>query len=188
MSLPELTIDMDGVLCRPVLWLNLAISRDISGSPDLARPRRKASLTHRVSETRWGQTLRYAWRAPMPLAREGLASLAGLRRLVLLSGRPETSRRTTEDWLRRHGLRDFFAEVVLNDRYLPNASFKLQIARERPVEEHIDDDGRVAYFLTRDRPRTVYLISWHGNAGLPYPPGVCRVRTLVDVAEQIRMG
>lgn len=186
MTLPDLTIDMDGVLCRPIAWFNLAISRDVRRSPDLALPRPSRSLPHRIVETPAGQVLRYGWRPCMPRVGEGLADLADLRRLVLLSGRPESARRATEGWLRRHGLRDYFAEVVLNDRRLPNASFKLQIARERRVDAHVDDDGRVAYFLATDAPRTVYLISWHGNAGLPYPPGVHRVRTLVDAAKHIR--
>jgi hypothetical protein len=34
----------------------------------------------------------------------------------------------------------------------------------------------------------VFLISYVGNAGLPYPPGVQRIRHLVDVARLIRAG
>jgi hypothetical protein len=174
---------MDGVLCRPVTWFNFVISRDVERPLVLtAKTRKQPPLHHRVAESRVGQTLRYAWRPPMPDVQEGLAALANLRRLVLLSGRPETSRVSTEGWLRRHGLRDYFSEVVLNDRHLPNASFKLLTARERGITEHVDDDGRVAFFLAQDGPRTVYLISWRGNSGLPYPPGVQRVRSLLQVA------
>jgi hypothetical protein len=124
----------------------------------------------------------------MPLVREGLAELAELRRLVLLSGRPEGSRGATEAWLRRHGLREYFSEVLLNDRGLPNVSFKLLISRDRPGQEHVDDDGRVAYFLAKEGARKVFLISYLGNAGLPYPPGVQRIRSLVDAARLIREG
>jgi hypothetical protein len=122
----------------------------------------------------------------MPLVRDGLAELAELRRLVLLSGRPEVSRQATESWLRRHGLRDYFDDVILNDRGLPNVSFKLLMSRERASREHVDDDGRVAYFLAKEANRPVFLISYLGNAGLPYPPGVRRIRTLVDAARIIR--
>lgn len=188
MTLPVLTVDMDGVLCRPIVWFNLVISRDVQRPLDLAErpPRESTPLSHRLVETRVGQAIRYAWRPPMPMVREGLAALAEVRQLVLLSGRPETSRLATERWLERHRLRDYFSELVLNDRGLPNASFKLLTSRERGVREHVDDDGRVAYFLARDNAQTVYLISWGGNAGLPYPPTVQRVRHLVHAADVIR--
>lgn len=185
-GLPDLTIDMDGVLCRPVSWFNFVISRDIHLAPDLIQPKDKLPMYHRLAETRFGQLLRYAWRPPMPEVREGLLDLAAVRRLVLLSGRPETSRAATEAWLVRHGLREYFSEILLNDRGLPNASFKLAVARERNVQEHVDDDGRVAYFLAGDASRIVYLVSWRANAGLPYPPTVQRVSSLRDAARRIR--
>jgi hypothetical protein len=188
MSLPELTVDMDGVLCRPVLWMNLAISRDVVSPP--AFPDRKVggggSRVRRVADSGWGQVLRYGWRAPIPHVRDGLAELATMRRLVLLSGRPEGARRATEAWLRRHGLRDFFGEVILNDLGLPNVSFKLLKIRERGGSEHVDDDGRVAYFLANEGSRRIFLIAYHGNAGLPYPPGVARVESLREAAQLIR--
>jgi hypothetical protein len=179
---------MDGVLCRPILWFNLVISRDIHRPPEF--PERKgrtgASLSHHLANVGLGQALRYGWRPPLPLVREGLRELAELRRLVLLSGRPEASRSATEAWLRRHGLRDYFSEILLNDRGLPNVSFKLLMSRDRPGQEHVDDDGRVAYFLAKEGARRVFLISYIGNAGLPYPPGVLRIRSLVDAARLLR--
>jgi hypothetical protein len=188
LGLPELTIDMDGVLCRPILWFNLVISRDIQRPPEF--PERHGGLgqplSRHLANVGVSQALRYGWRPPMPLVREGLAELAELRRLVLLSGRPEVSRQATESWLRRHGLRDFFNAVILNDRGLPNVSFKLLQSRERDGQEHIDDDGRVAYFLAKEGNRKVFLISYVGNAGLPYPPSVQRIRTLLDAARIIR--
>jgi len=188
LAVPELTVDMDGVLCRPVSWFNFVISRNIVNSPVLSLPARDRPRYHHWAETWFGQRIRYAWRPPMPGVREALASLSTVRRLVLLSGRPETSRGATEEWLQRRGLREYFSEVLLNDRGLSNAGFKLAIARERDVREHVDDDGRVAYFLTKDAPRTVYLIAWRGNAGLPYPSGVKRVTCLGDVAARILGG
>ncbi|MGH2459599.1 MAG: hypothetical protein ACRDIY_12120, partial [Chloroflexota bacterium] len=53
------------------------------------------------------------------------------------------------------------------------------------VRQHVDDDGRVAYFLARDQPRTVFLIAWRRNLGLHYPPTVHRVRDLIEAAERI---
>lgn len=179
---------MDGVLCRPVTWFNFMISRDIERPPALEtrddglRPR----LASRLVQWRAGQLIRYDWRRPMPLVADGLARLAEVSRLILLSGRPDSARKATERWLARHGLRDYFSEIVLNDRGLSNAAFKLVTLRERGINHHVDDDGRVAYFLAKDAPRTVFLIAWRRNAGLPYPPSVHRVRDLVEAAERMR--
>lgn len=188
MTLPDLTVDMDGVLCRPVTWFNFVISRDIERPPTLEsredgfRPR----LATRLLEWRAGHLIRYDWRVPMPLVADGLRRLGEVSRLILLSGRPDASRKATERWLARHGLRDYFSEIVLNDRGLSNAAFKLVTLRERGINHHVDDDGRVAYFLATDAPRTVFLIAWRRNAGLPYPPTVHRVRDLVEAAERMR--
>ena len=186
-ALPDMTIDMDGVLCRPVVWFNLVISRDIRRAPDVeARKLGSApSLPSRLLESRPSQVVRYAWRRPMPRVSEGLEKLAEMRRLILLSGRPEISRKSTERWLVQHGLRDYFSEIVLNDGRLSNAAFKLVTLRERGVVHHIDDDGRVAYFLTQDASRTVFLIAWRRNDGLPYPPTVQRVQDLLEAAERL---
>lgn len=187
MPLPDLTIDMDGVLCRPPSWFNLVVSRNIQRVPELDARRAgwSRALPARLFDSRPCQIIRYDWRRPMPNVAEGLAKLANLRRLVLLSGRPETARKATERWLARHGLRDYFSEIVLNDQGLSNAAFKLRTLRERRGSQHVDDDGRVAYFLARDAACTVFLIAWRRNAGLPYPPTVHRVRNLIEVADRI---
>ncbi|MGH2457485.1 MAG: hypothetical protein ACRDIY_01295, partial [Chloroflexota bacterium] len=159
MTLPELTVDMDGVLCRPAVWFNLVISRDIEREPRVhaPSPRPRMPLPPGLFDSRPSQAIRYGWRKPMPRVAEGLAKLAEVRRLILLSGRPENSRKATERWLSQHGLRDYFSEIVLNDRGLSNAAFKLVTLRDRGVRQHVDDDGRVAYFLAKDQPRTVFL-------------------------------
>lgn len=177
---------MDGVLCRPAVWFNLVISRDIRREPNVQpKPARRTSLLPRIVDSWASQVVRYSWRKPMPRVEEGLAKLAGVRRLILLSGRPENSRQATERWLSEYGLRDYFSEIVLNDRGLSNAAYKLVTLRERGIRQHVDDDGRVAYFLARDQLRTVFLIAWKRNEGLPYPPTVYRVRDLVETSERI---
>jgi hypothetical protein len=186
-GLPEMTVDMDGVLCRPILGMNLVISRDVQRAPDVHRTRQLSELPSPLQwlDSKVGQGLRYGWRLPMPQVTEGLAKLAEVRRLVLLTGRPESARKATERWLIRHHLRDYFSEILLNDRGLSNAAFKLLKTRERGVMDHVDDDGRVAYFLAQDAPRTVFLIAWPKNHGLPYPPTVVRVQSLLEAAERI---
>ena len=190
MALPEITVDMDGVLCRPISWINLVISRDLTSPLDLTEHVHSGStaVSKRVVNTGLVKQLRYAWRPPLARVREGLAALAEVRSVVLLSGRPESARGETERWLERHQVKRYFSQILLNDRGLPNASFKLLTVRERGSREHIDDDGRVAFFLARDANQTVYLVSWIGNAGLSYPPTVQRVRSLFQAAELIRNG
>ena len=190
MTLPEITIDMDGVICRPSTWLNLVVSRDVEHPLDFSRSNHTASrsfVRSLVDSDLW-KRLRYAWRPEMPGIRKGLSSLAEVRRLVLLTGRDESARQETERWLIRHQVRDYFADIVLNDRGLPNASFKLLTKQERGSKEHVDDDGRVAFFLARDAGQTVYLISWMANAGLPYPSTVRRVGSILEAARLIQAG
>lgn len=186
-ALPEITIDMDGVLCRPVTWINLVISRDLERPLDLVGRERSASRSaaKRLVDGALVRSLRYSWRPPLSGVSEGLAALAEVRTLVLLSGRPESARPETERWLERHQVRQHFSQILLNDRGLPNASFKLLTIQERGSREHIDDDGRVAYFLARDAGLTVYLVSWLGNRGLSFPPTVQRVRSLNEAAARV---
>ncbi|HVB96884.1 MAG TPA: hypothetical protein VNG11_04075 [Chloroflexota bacterium] len=188
MGLPEMTVDMDGVLCRPFLGVNFVISRDVQHPPDVQRVRQTSAIPRSVRwlDSKLGQGVRYGWRLPMPQVADGLAALADVRRLILLTGRPESARTTTEQWLIRHSLRDYFSEIVLNDRGLSNAAFKLLKTRERGIMQHVDDDGRVAYFLAKDAPRTVFLIAWPKNDGLPYPPTVHRVNNLREAAKKLR--
>jgi len=129
---------MDGVICRPATWLNLVVSRDVERALDLTRTNHSEtrSIVSRLLASNVAQNMRYAWRPQMPRLREGLASLAEVRRLVLLTGRPESARQETERWLIRHRVRDYFADILLNDRGLPNASFKLLTKQERGSKEH----------------------------------------------------
>ena len=181
---------MDGVVCRPATWLNLVVSRDLDRPLDFTHFNHSGSPStiRRLVDSDVVKRLRYAWRPAMPGLSVGLASLAEIRRLVLLTGRAESARQETERWLVRHRVRDYFADIVLNDRALPNAAFKLLTKQERGSKEHLDDDGRVAFFLARDAGQTVYLISWAANAGLPYPSTVRRVDSILEAARLIRAG
>ncbi len=83
------------------------------------------------------------------LLHEGARVVADLSReheIVWLTGRPEWLRRTTLDWLRRHGLPG--AELHLRPRadFRPAPLFKLEVLgrlSERGIAAFVDDDEQV---------------------------------------------
>lgn len=188
-DLPALGLDLDGVLVRPPLGWNVAISRR------LALPPLPAEVPHLRLDSRWRRSYwlaraglevaRYLGRRPLPEVGEAVAALATVRRLEVVSGRRWLVRPLVRRWLERHGLARYIAAIHLNDRPLHSAQFKLWLLRDRGIPEHVDDDGATAFYLASRGVRTVYLCDWPRNRGLPYPTGVRRVRGLADVAALI---
>jgi hypothetical protein len=178
-GLPAITLDLDGVICAPLFGLNIGISRDFL-DPDA--PPRPA-----VVPPRW-----YAWafdharfdlRRPAPDAREALAELRALRRVVVLTGR----RTSPRHWLRWHGLDGLVDDVVINDTPLRSAHFKLQRVAELGAAEHMDDDGRTVELLARRSSlRAVYLRDWPRNRGPAYSSEVVRIASLSALVRRIR--
>ncbi|MER3397483.1 MAG: hypothetical protein C4315_00230 [Chloroflexota bacterium] len=182
---PVFTCDLDGVLCSPPLGLNLGIGRRLERQPpdDVGPPLELRGIGRLVwLAIEW---LRYAGRACMPDAREGLAAIAGYRQVILVSGRKELARPWVERWLERYGLRQYISGIRLNNTRLSTARFKLLAARQVEAWEHCDDDGPTAIYLAQNGLRRVYLRRWFMNRGLPYPPNVVVVRSLLEVAEDL---
>jgi hypothetical protein len=185
-ALPILGLDLDGVLVRPPLGWNMAISRR------LALPPLPAEVPPLRLDTRWQRSYwlaragfevaRYLGRRPLPGVAEALAALATVRRLEVVSSRRWLVRPLVRRWLERHGLAPYIAAIHLNDRPLRGPQFKLWLLRDRGIAEHVDDDGATAFYLASRGIATVYLCDWPRNRGLPYPAGVRRVRGLPDVA------
>src|SRR5579883_2255822 len=117
-ALPILGLDLDGVLVRPPLGWNMAISRR------LALPPLPAEVPPLRLDTRWQRSY---W-----LARAGFEVARYLGRWLV---RPLVRR-----WLERHGLVPYIAAIHLNDRPLRGPQFKLWLLRDRGIAEHVDDD------------------------------------------------
>lgn len=175
--LPLLTLDFDGVICRPILGMNVGIQRtflDPAAPPPPARvyPRwLNAPIDH----------LRFDFRSPMPGVHEALRALATARRLIIVTGR----RTQPTWWLRRHGLDGLVERVVVNDTGLKSPHFKLEALRALGAEEHVDDDPRTAQLLAEATGTRVFLCDWPQNRDLPYDARVDRVRDLHDLATRL---
>ena len=174
---PTLTIDLDGVICAPPFGVNLGVGRrflDPDAPPVAARvpPRWLSAPLDRI---------RFGVRRPLPEAREALAALSELRRVVVLTGRRTSPRR----WMERHGLDRYVDEIVVNDGPLASAHFKLRCAQELDAVEHIDDDGATAQLLAERSNVAVYVRDWPRNRGLPYASNVTRVAHLGELAQRL---
>ncbi len=168
-----LTVDLDGVICRPPFGVNLGISSD---ALDTSAPARALVLPRWLGGT--FDHLRFDFRRPLPEAREALSALAELREVVVLTGR----RASPDRWLRRHGLAEPVSRVVINDSADASPHFKLRCMQELGAAEHIDDDGRTARLLAERGLAHVYLRDWPRNRAMSYPANVTRVADLLELA------
>ncbi|MEX2228037.1 MAG: hypothetical protein WEB13_00215 [Dehalococcoidia bacterium] len=176
-ALPLLTLDFDGVICAPILGRNIGIHRSFLDPGATPRP---ARLWPRRLADPWDH-LRYDLRRPLPEAGVALATLARVRRLIVLTGR----RSSPERWLRRYGLRAHIERVVINEGPLRSPHFKLHAVAELGAAEHVDDDPRTAQLLAQQSAASVYLRDWPKNRGLPYDAGIARVHDLAELAARL---
>lgn len=171
---PLLTLDLDGVICSPILGLNLGIGHRMidadAEAPQAFVPPRwlSAPLDH----------LRFELRRPLREAKDALERLSAHRRLIVLTGR----RSDPEPWLRRHGLAAFIEGVAFNDTTSASPHFKLHRSAELGADEHIDDDGPTAQLMAERGTARVYLRDWPRNRGLAYSDAVTRVDDLGALA------
>ncbi len=175
---PLLTVDMDGVICRPILPQNPGIHLeflDTAAPPPSARvyPRwLNAPLDH----------LRFDLRRPMPGARKALYELASIRRVILLTGR----RTEPHGWLRRHGFDGAFEDVIVNRGLLKSPHYKLEMVRALGADEHIDDDPRTAQLLAETSDARVFLCDWPRSRALTMHPRVERVASIAALVSLLR--
>ena len=173
-ALPLLTLDFDGVICRPPFGRNLGIHTtflDPAAPPPVARVYSRwlnVPLDH----------LRFDLRAPMPGIREAIEALRPLRRLAIVTGR----RTPPAAWLRWHHLDALVDEVVVNETALKSPHFKLDALRAMSAREHVDDDPRTVQLLAQASNTRVFLCDWPRNRDLDYDPRVERIANLGALA------
>jgi len=176
-TLPLLTLDFDGVICRPPFGRNLGIHRTFLDP--LATP------PEATVYPRWLNLpldhLRFDLRAPMPGVRDTLRALRLVRRLAIVTGR----RTPPGWWLRWHRLEGLVDRVVVNDTTLKSPHFKLRALDLLGADEHVDDDPRTAQLLAEASPTRVFLCDWPRNRDLPYHPRVERIRDLRELAQRL---
>ena len=187
-DLPFIAFDLDGVICRPPLGVNLAIRRGLRGRPlpDALDPDHPLLREPQARLWRLGfELLRFVGRRPMADAAAGLRAVGALRRPLLVTGRSAVGREFLERWLDRYDLRQFFAEILPNPTGLSGSQYKLWMARSRGLREHVDDDGSVVYYLAANGVPRVYLRDWPRNRGLPYQRSVHVIHSLEELADQL---
>ncbi len=176
-GLPLLTLDFDGVICRPPFGRNVGIHRTFL---DPAAPPPEATQYPRWLNDALDH-LRFDLRGPMPGVAEALRALREVRRLTIVTGRRSSPR----SWLRWHGLEGFVDGIVVNDTALKSPHFKLRTLGALHADEHIDDDPRTAQLLAQASSTRVYLCDWPRNRELHYDPRVERVADLRALAERL---
>lgn len=185
---PQIAFDLDGVLCRPPLGFNVAISRRLHTRPlpsDFVRHDSDEARSHSILKLGF-ESLKYRGRQALPDAREGLKAVAEFRRPVIVTARSWVGKQLIDAWLTRHGMREFIEDIVPNNTNLSPSMHKLRVAREHGFREHVDDDGAVVFYLAHhDDLERIYLRNWWLNQGISFPEKVVRVSTISDIAEDL---
>lgn len=174
---PLVTVDLDGVLCRPPFGINPGPGRnkrrDVPG---------KAGVLWLTE--RW----RYRGRRPMPGAVEGIRALQASFDVAVLSARGEAARSLTEAWFRRHF--GFVPQLYIRPHWREtSAQFKARRVVELGAIAHIEDDPHTAEWLA-ELVEAVCLVDWPRNRWLA-GERIHRIRGIADAAavlEAVRAG
>ena len=178
--LPVLSLDLDGVICAPLIGANLGVSRTFLDAH--ATPPRASVVPGWV---RWpADHLRFDLRRPLPGVREALRALRETHRLVVVTGRRSSPRH----WLRWHGLASPLDGLIFNSTELRSAHYKLAVSEALEAVAHIDDDGPTAQLIAERGSARPILRDWPRNRGLPYHPRVERVADLPALAALLAGG
>ena len=187
-SRPQIAFDLDGVLARPPLGFNVAISRHLHTRPlpsDFVKHDSDAARSQSILKLGF-ESLKYRGRQALPDAVEGLKAVSQYRRPVIVTARSWIGKQIIDAWLTRHGMREYIDDIVPNNTNLSPSMHKLRVARERGFREHVDDDGAVAFYLAHhDDLDVIYLRTWWLNQGIVFPEKVLRIRTISDIADDL---
>ena len=190
--LTPIGLDLDGVVVRPPLGWNIAISRRVNRplfQPDEAGRNgdgHRAALAAMVHS--WLERARYSFRRPMPDILMGVAELAKVREVHVVSARSHAGKDLTQRWLEAQGLMRHISDIHLKPAGVPSFHFKYETLRSLGAAEHVDDDGSTADYLARHGGIRVYLCDWPLNRGLAYPPSVRVVPGVTALARMLKEG
>jgi hypothetical protein len=173
---PVLTFDLDGVLCAPILGLNIGINRNFL-PPEIVPP------TAKISPDWWRiiwDKIRFDCRRPMSDAAAYLDQLQSDYTLILVTGR----RTSPNNWLKRNELLSYFSEVIWNTTELQSAHYKLTTLSTLHPIAHFEDDPRTAELLAQSGV-TVFLRDWPKNRNLHFNDKIIRIDSLIDASEPL---
>ena len=188
MGKPLIGVDMDGVLCRPPLGLNVAINKGpFCRSVRNPHAFYQANRFHPVTKLFFSIILRckYIGRIHMADAKSGLEHIGEHRSLILVTSRTVFGHGLIRSWLVKYGLLDIFDRIYSNNTGLPSPDFKCYMAKKLGFDEFIDDDGQVADALSKQGLGKVYLRDWPKNRGYNYMHNVIRIHNLEEVARYV---
>ena len=171
---PILTIDFDGIICRPIFNKNWGIH---STPTDPSKMADLATITPRWWGDLWDH-IRFDRRQILPNTIEALENLTCLRTLILLTGR----RSSPEKWLIKYKLSHYFSDVIINTSPYKSAYYKLKYIQSHEVKEHIDDDPRTVWLLSEHSKAKIFLRNWPENHNLEISKPIERINSLVELS------
>jgi hypothetical protein len=57
--------------------------------------------------------------------------------------------------------------------------------RRLNIDEHVDDDGAITYYLAKKGIKQLFLRDWPRNQGLPYPANVAHFTNISEIARHL---
>ena len=192
--------DMDDILCETALSL-CSVARRLFGSTTCYEEMRDFNLqrSFRLTDAQLKELMTVAHSedfllsyAPTAGAIEGLKSLRAAGHAVdIVTGRPATSYRGTEGWLKAAGLGDFPVTYVnkYGRLFVPEGDapemVSLQEIRQRAYEVIIDDSPVVlpAFAAWKDTRVLVFDRPWNQKFALA--PNMTRVKDWADILRKI---
>jgi hypothetical protein len=189
---PIISFDFDGVICRPPFGFNMVLGRKLHDEelPESIREidgpaQNQAQRVYLSLRGLFFENAKYYGRDPMEGAREGIIAVSQYRTPIIITGRSYLAKGIIEAWLKKYNMNEYFEAIYANNTALPTRQFKLHMLRRLNINEHVDDDGAITYYLATKGIKQLYLRNWPRNIGLPYPKNVERFTDITEIAQSL---
>lgn len=188
---PLISFDFDGVICRPPFNQNRVLGRKLHDDELPEDIRQVDGLATNLPRQVYLQVrglfedLKYLGRDPMPAAREGIIAVSQYRTPVIITGRSYMAKRIIDAWLKKYNMEEYFSAIYANNTALPTRQFKLYMLRRLNIQEHLDDDGAITYYLATKGISQLYLRDWDRNVGIPYPSNVQHFTNISEIVDSL---